>query len=214
MTASANSPSGTRVAAQLDPLVLPAGTAIHMIAFAEHCDAKRFVREMERHANQLRRGVARATIVATKDQFLRALRAETDLMLVSAHGPRAMQHEPVIGDGNEKNRVDLRDLGHVSPFVFGARAGIIWDACYTGCPKFGFVDEFARLSAAGVVHDAPVDEIKWDHSVHLATTILDELMAVAIPPIMPASFAAAAATAAASSQIELWHGPLRPEGAS
>lgn len=108
--------------------------------------------------------------------------------------------------GNEKNRVDLRDLGHVSPFVFGARAEIIWGACYTGCPIFGLVNEFARLSATGVVHFAPVHEIEWDHSVHLATTILDELLAVGIPPIMPASFAAAAATAAASSQIELaWH---------
>ena len=214
MRASANSPSGTTVAAQLDPLVLPPGTAIHMIAFAEHRSAKRFVLEMERHVNQLGRHVARTTIVATRDQFLRALQAETDLMLVSAHGPRATQHEPLIGDGNPRNRVDLRDLGRARPFVLGARAGIIWDACYTGCPKFGFMNEFARLSAAGVVHVAPVGEIEWDHSVHLATTILNKLLAVGIPPIMPTSVAAAAASAAASSQIELWHSPLMRDGTS
>ncbi len=134
-TASANSPSGATVAAQLEPLELPPGTAIHMIAFAEHRDANRFVRKMERHANQLRRHVAHTTIVATRDQFLRALQAETDLMLVSAHGPRATQREPLIGDGNLQNRVDLRHLGHASPFVLGARAGIIWDACLHRMPE-------------------------------------------------------------------------------
>ena len=107
MTLSANSPSGTTATAQLNPLVLPPGTAIHMIAFAGHDDAKRFVGKMKRHANQLRRDSAHATIVATKDQFLQALQAETSLMLVSVHGPRAAQREPVIGDGNPENRVDL-----------------------------------------------------------------------------------------------------------
>jgi hypothetical protein len=51
----------------------------------------------------------------TRDQFLRALEAESDLMLVSARGPRATQHQPAIGDGNPENRVDPRDLGHASP---------------------------------------------------------------------------------------------------
>src|SRR5215467_12382636 len=157
MTASANSPAGIKAAAQLCPLALPPGTAIHMIAFAEHSYAKRFVGKMKRHANQRRRDVAHMTIVATRDQFLRALQAETDLMLVSAHGPRATQREPVIGDGNPENRVDLRNLGHANPFVLGARAGIIWDVCYTGCPEFMFMGEFARLTSA--TESAPVGEI-------------------------------------------------------
>jgi hypothetical protein len=179
-----------------------------MIAFAEHLDAKRFVRKMKRHADQRRRGVAHTTIVKSRDQFLRALQAEADLMLVSAHGPRATLREPVIGDGNPENRVDLRDLGWVNPFRLGARAGIIWDACYTGSPEFMFMGEFARLSAADVVHVAPVGQIEWDDSVHIATTLLNELLAVGSPPISPGSVAAAAASAAASSRIELWHGPL------
>ena len=83
---------------------------------------------------------------------------------------------------------------------------MIWDACYAGRPEFR--KEFARLSPPGVVHVGPLGEIEYDDSVHMAATIIDELLAPGAPPVTPASFAAAAAKAAVSSRIMLCHGPV------
>lgn len=201
--------TGTGAPAQQVPLVLPSTTAVHMIAFAEHPDARKLLDMMEQRVNEHRTGAALKTIVTTKDQFVRALQAEVDLMLVSAHGPVfefGKPLRPVIGDGNPKNRVDVRDLGHANPVRFGARTGIIWDVCHTGRPAFR--DELARLSAAEVVHVAPIGKIVWDDSVHVASTIFDALFAYGSQPITPTRVAAAA-IAAASGRIRLWHAALR-----
>lgn len=112
---------------------------------------------------------------------------------------------PVIGGGNPENRLDVRDLGHANPVRFGARTGIIWDVCHMGRPAFR--DELARLSAADVVHVAPIGKIVWDDSVHVATTILDALLVYGRQPITTARVTAAA-TAAASGRIRLWHAAL------
>jgi hypothetical protein len=160
-----------------------------MIAFAEHPDARKLLDMMEQRVNEYRTGAALKTIVTTKDQFVRALQAEVDLMLVSAHGPVfefGKPLRPVIGDGNPKNRVDVRDLGHANPVR----------------------DELARLSAAEVVHVAPIGKIVWDDSVHVASSIFDALFAEGSQPITSARVAAAA-IAAASGRIRLWHAVLR-----
>ena len=193
------------------PLVLPPGTVIHMIAFAGHEEACEFLDEMVKHVNRHGDGIAHPTIVTTGDQFIRASQAQVPVMLVSAHGPGSETAEPVIGDG-KGNRACLRSLGRTEPFVFGARAGIVWDACYTGRPAFR--SELARLSAPGAAHVAPVDKIWWPHSVYMARTIFDALLAPGGPPITPASFAAEAANTAASSGIKLWHVPLTGDDAA
>jgi hypothetical protein len=194
------------------PLVLPAGTVIHMIAFAEHDEACEFVRCMARRANRHRDGVARETIVATGEDFAWAARTQSDLMLVSAHGPANERAEPALGDGKGNNRVTLRSLGWAVPFTFGARAGIIWDACHTGLPAFA--SQLARLSGPGVAHVAPTGKIYWDDSVRMAGTIIDELLAPGRPPVTPAAFTAAAARAAAATRVKLWHGTPDAKGSS
>jgi hypothetical protein len=204
-TAPATSASaGTTLA----PLVLPPGTLIHIIAFAGHNEACDFADEMCKRANRHRNDVACTTIVVTRGQFIRAAQAQVAVMLVSAHGPATKEHEPVVGDGLG-NRVLLRSLGQGNPFTFGARAGMVWDTCFAGQPPFR--SELTRLSAPGVAHIAPTGNIKWPHSVHMAATIIDGLLAADRPPVTPASFAALAAKATASSRIELWHSSLAGE---
>jgi hypothetical protein len=176
-----------------------------MIAFARYDEACKFVDKMMKYANRHRDDIAHRTLVTTGDQFTWAAEAQVDVMLVSAHGPGSKLDEPVLGDGNG-NRACLKSLGQTKPFAFGARAGIAWDACYTGQPAFR--SELGRLSAPGIAHVAPTGMIRWRHSVHMARKIIDELLAPGSPPVTPASFAAAAAKAAASSRIKLWHGPL------
>ena len=166
-------------------LVLPPGTVIHMIAFAGHDEACEFVDEMVKHVNQYGDGIAHPTIITTGDQFIQASQAQVPVMLVSAHGPASKTAEPVMGDG-KGNRACLRYLGRTEPFLFGARAGIVWDACYTGQPAFR--SELARLSAPGVTHVAPADKIWRPHSVYMATTIFDALLApTAHPSRLPTS---------------------------
>lgn len=204
MATSMGSATGIGAPAQQVPLVLPSATAIHMIAFAEHRDAGRFLDMMEQRVNGHRPGAALKTIVTTKDQFVRAVQADVDLMLVSAHGPvfeLGTPLRPVIGDGNPGNRVDVRDLRRARVRL-GARIGIIWDVCHTGRPAFRA--ELARLSATEVVHVAPIGKIVWDDSIHVASTILDALFAHGGHPITPARVRAAAMTAA-SGHIRLWH---------
>jgi hypothetical protein len=179
-----------------------------MIAFAGHPDARRFLDLMEQRVNEHRPGVAFKTIVTTKDQFVEALQVEVDLMLVSAHGPvfeLGKPLRPVIGDGNPQNRVDVSDLGRANSVRFGARVGIIWDVCHMGRPAFR--GELARLSAAEVVHVAPIGKIFWDDSVHVTSTILDALLVYGNQPITPARVTAVATTAA-SGCIRLWHAAL------
>jgi hypothetical protein len=187
------------------PLVLPAGTVVHLIAFAGHDEACEFAGCMVQRANRQQDGIARQTIVTTADQFAWAARARADILLVSAHGPADASGDPVVGDG-KGNRVRLRSLGQQGRFLFGARAGMAWDACYAGQPAFRA--ELARLSAPGVAHVAPAGKICWNDSLQMARTILDELLEPGSAPVTSASFAAAAATAAATSRIQLWHGIL------
>lgn len=190
------------------PLVLPAGAVIHMIAFVGHVEACEFVDEMVKYVNLHGDGIACPTIVTTGDEFLWASRAQVPVMLVSAHGPVTETAELIIGDGTG-NRVCLGSLGWAEPFVFGARAGMVWDACYIGQPAFG--SELARLSAPEVTHVAPADKIWWHQSVHMATTIFDTLLAPGSPPITAATFAAAAARTAASSRVKIWRSSLAGE---
>jgi hypothetical protein len=191
--------------APLPPLILPEGTVIHMIAFAGYTEARSLVERMMQRANGHRDGIAHETAVVTGEDFVRAARAPVDLMLVSAHGPRDELAEPALGDG-QGNRADLRPLGgSLVPFAFGARAGIIWDACYIGQPAFW--DQLARLSAPGVAHVGPAEKIWPEDSDHVAGPIIDELLAPGRPPVTPAAFAAAAARAAAMpNQVMLRHG--------
>jgi hypothetical protein len=67
--------------------------------------------------------------------------------------------------------------------------------------------QLARLSAPGAAHVAPTGKIYGDESVHMAGTMIDVLLAPDSPPVTPAAFAAAAAHTAATSQLELSHGP-------
>jgi hypothetical protein len=193
------------------PLVLPPDTVIHMIAFAGHDEACKFVGLIVQRANRRSNGSACKTIVTTGSQFTWAAQAQVDVLLVSAHGPASEESRPVLGDARG-NYACLTALGRQEPFCFGARAGIAWDACYSGQPTFR--SELARLSAPGVVHIAPAGEIRWNQSMHMGKALVDELLAPGVTTVTAGEFAAAAARAAASSAIELWHGPLGREGTS
>ena len=199
----------------MDPRDTPYGTEIRMIAYASHEDACRFVSETTAHLWPLMQSVTwpaivATTIVTTKEQLIVELQAPAALTMVSAHGP-AMNDpnnpfSPRIGDGTPEKRIELRELGQHNFAGFGARAGMIWDACYAGRREFR--REFARLSRPGVVHVGPLCKIEYNDSVHMASTIIDELLVPGAPAVTPASFAAAAAKAAESSRIKLCHGPV------
>lgn len=210
MSTESHPATGTTAGVPAAPLDLPAGTVIHMIAFAWHDAACRFVSIMTRRANRLRDGAACQTIVSSRDRFEWAAQAQVDVMLVSAHGPAHATASPVLGDGDE-NEVDLASLNVSQPFRFGARAGIAWDACFTGQPQFQA--EFARLSVPGAGHIASLGEIKWYQSLHMGETLIDELLAPGGTPVTTSLFAAAAAKTAAAAAagtsqakpIKLWH---------
>jgi hypothetical protein len=186
-----------------NPPVLPAPAVIHLIAFAGYPESVEFAELMAQRADRRRTGSACVTEVVSGDDFARAARARTELMLVSAHGPASELAPPVLGDGQGR-RVVLGQLGLGSPFTFGALTGVIWDACYTGQPAFR--RQLARLSDPAAGHIAPVGKICWNASEHMAGTIIDDLLAPGRPPVTAAAFTAAAARAAAESSIELWHG--------
>lgn len=195
----------------MDARDTPYGTEIRMIAYARHTDACRFVSQMTAHVWPFMRSltwpaIVTTTIATTKEQLLAELQAPAALTLVSAHGPAKNIRSPRIGDGTPRNRIELRELARPSFAGFGARAGMIWDACYAGRPEF--TKEFARLSPPGVVHVAPLGEIEYDDSVHIATTILHALLAPGGAPITPAAVDAAAERAAASADIKVWHDPV------
>jgi|HubBroStandDraft_3_1064219.scaffolds.fasta_scaffold227171_2 hypothetical protein len=212
---SVSAVNGSTAASDPQAFVVPSPcTAIHMIAFArrDEARAREFVEEMEQYANQLRPGIARTTIATTRYEFSQALRAVTALMLVSVHGPGSEFSEPVLGDGTPDNRLYLRHLSQRPGFLLGARAGIIWDACYAG--QLTFLRELASLSEPGVVHIAPLKEIKLENSKPLTIEMLNALLAPGSPTITHTSVAAAAKAAAPSAGIKLWNGPLPGNGAS
>jgi hypothetical protein len=193
----------------MDPRDTPCGTEIRMIAYASHPDACTFVSGMTALLWPLVRystwsAVVVTTIVKTKRQFLAALQAPAAVTLVSAHGATKNDLSPRIGDGTDENRIRLPELGEPNFKGFGARAGMIWDACYAGRP--GFRKEFARLSRPGVAHVGPFCEIEYHDSVHMATTIIGELLAPGSPPVTPTAFSTAADRAAKAAKIELRHG--------
>lgn len=189
------------------------GAQIRMIAYAGHEQAAAFVQQMAARANTLSPGSAYPQIVTARDAFLLALQARAALTVVSVHGPKKEEPAPFIGDGSDENRIDFRELGRTAPFLFGARAGMIWDACHLAREAFG--TEFARLSRPGVIHIAPAGEIYWDDSVHMAETMLGVLLGSGGSPVTSAAAGAAAARAVDSSAIELryWQAAGAPEGA-
>jgi hypothetical protein len=167
-------------------------------------------------ANQHRKGIAWPTIVTTAEEFTWAARARVDLMLVSAHGPANARAGPALGDA-KGNRVDLRTIDWRAPFTFGARTGIIWDACYTGLPVTS--SQLTRLSGPNVAHIAPTGKIWLEDSKLMAENIIDQLLAPGRPPVTPTAFAAAASRAAAAlaavaSQVELWRSEPGGKGSS
>lgn len=192
----------------------PYGTAIRMIAYARHREACRFVSQMTAHIWPFMRSIAwpvivTTTIVTNEEQFKQELQAPAALTLVSAHGPA--RGTPAarfsrIGDGTRQNRIEFGKLSRNDFAGFGARAGMIWDACYAGQPQFR--QGIAPLSLPDVVHIGPSGEIEYDDSVHMATTILHALLAPGSPPITPDAVAAAAAITAGSAAIKLKYGPL------
>jgi hypothetical protein len=187
----------------------PASIEILMIAHAGFGEAVAFVEQMADYANELKHGSAFPWIVSTGTEFEQALQAQCALMLPSAHGPGRGHELPIMGDGTPENKTDFSHLGHNSPFLFGATAGIFWDACYIA--RDWFRPELNRLSRPGVIHAAPAEKIRWEQSEPLVKKILKILLAPGSPPITPGSVAAAAVEAEKSGHADvagLQHWPV------
>ena len=111
---------------------------------------------------------------------------------MSAHGSLfniGAPFHPCIGD-EANNWLDLRDYGRGDPSLIGARAGIIWDVCNSGRPRFRelinphLAHEITHVDVRGVV--------RYADSVHIASTIFTSLLTPETLNITPDAVAAAA----------------------
>lgn len=118
-----------------------------------------------------------------------------DLKLVSAHGPLfepGVPLHPHIGDG-DRNQIDLRHYGHNRPSMIAARAGIIWDVCHSGRPRFRQL--IAPHLTHEITHVGIQGKVWYNDSVRITSAILTALLTVETSNITPDAVAAAAEVA-------------------